>query len=311
MDSFELVTQLHEVKAARPTMLAIGVFDGVHRGHQQLLGRVVAAAREQNARAAALTFFPHPKETITREKGRYYLMPLAERAHCIAQQGIDLVITHPFNEAVRQMRASAFVDALIAHLDMKQLWGGHFSLGYEREGDHAFLSQLGAVRGFAVHQVDALVMAGDERISSSRIRRSLAMGDVRDVAVCLGRPYAMTGEVVYGRQLGRTIGVPTANVAVWKQQIIPANGVYATRVWVDGVAYAAATNVGVRPTVDENAHITIEAHLLHFSGDLYGKTVRIELLEYIRGEQKFDGLDALKAQIAADIAHVSQLVSAD
>lgn len=307
MRSFEQITQLHEVAAQRPTVLAIGTFDGVHRGHQQLLQQLVQAAQAQEARSAVLTFFPHPRAVITQTKGRYYLMPLADRVACLAEQGIDLIVTHPFDEAVRQTRATTFIDQLVTHLDIKQLWGGDFSLGYEREGDYAFLSQLGQARGFTVQQVAGLAMADGQPISSSRIRRSLANGDVADVAACLGRPYALSGEVVLGRQLGRTIGVPTANVAAWAQQIVPANGVYATRVWVDGVAYASATNVGVRPTVDDSTSITIEAHLLDFEQAIYGKTVRVEFIEYIRGEQKFAGLDALKVQISADIERVINL----
>jgi riboflavin kinase/FMN adenylyltransferase len=303
----EIVTGIEEVKADRPTALAVGVFDGVHRGHEALLAAVVASAEKQNARPAALTFYPNPREVITGKIGRYYLTPLEERLQRIAAQGIDLIIAHPFNDAVRYMRATEFVRQMVSHLRLCELWGGNFSLGYQREGNFDFLNAHGRQNGFSVN-LFAPFMAGDERISSSRIRRSLEAGDVADAACCLGRPYAIGGEVVLGRQLGRTIGVPTANVAVWEKQVLPKNGVYATRVQLGDASFLAATNVGVRPTVEGTSHISVEPHILDFDRDIYGETLRVEFVARVRDEQKFASLDTLKGQISADIAKVRALL---
>jgi riboflavin kinase/FMN adenylyltransferase len=281
-------------------MLAIGVFDGVHLGHQHLMQRVVQAARAANCRAAIMTFYPHPVELLRGISGRYYLTPLEERVRLIAAQGVDLVISHPFDEETRYTRAADFVERLDDALGLRGLWGSDFGLGYEREGSYAFLSALGSQKGFQVHLVEEKVMLRDERISSSRIRHALARGDVAEVNACLGRRFAVQGDVVQGQQRGRTIGFPTANLTVWEKQQLPAHGVYATLAEIDGRVYPAATNVGVRPTV--NGHgVTVEAHLLDFDDDLYGKRVRLSFVAHVREEKKFDGLAALKAQISADI----------
>ena len=303
----EIVTGIEQVETTRPTVLAIGVFDGVHRGHQALLRAVVDSAERLNARPAALTFYPNPREVISGKIGRYYLMPFEERLNRIADCGIDLIIAHPFNDDVRHMRAAEFVRQMVKHLNLRELWGGNFSLGYKREGDFDYLTEQGAQHGFDVH-LFAPVIAGDERISSSRVRRSLQAGDVADATYCLGRPYVLEGEVVKGKQLGRTIGFPTANVAIWEKQVLPANGVYATRVHVGDESFSAATNVGVRPTVDGESRISVEPYSLDFNRDIYGETVRVEFIERVRAEQKFDGIDALKAQISADVETVREML---
>lgn len=305
--NFQRVHHLHEATPDRPTYVAVGVFDGVHRGHQELLRQMIAAAHTDNARSAVLTFFPHPAVYLQKLQGRYYLTTLEERVQLLADLGIDLVITHPFDETTRTTRAAAFVHDLCTHLNLKALWGGHFSLGYEREGNYAFLQAQGATHGFSVHQVNDLLLWQEEQVSSSRIRQALTQGKMDEVAGCLGRPYRLTGTVMHGQERGRTIGFPTANLAVWSEQIIPAHGVYATYAWVNGERYAAATNVGVRPTVSGHT-LTIEAHLLDFSGDLYNQEMSLEFIAYIRPEQKFAGLDALKAQIALDVASIRALL---
>ena len=305
---FQRIHYLSEATPDRPAYVAVGVFDGVHRGHQALLRQMIAAAHEANARPAVLTFFPHPAVYLQNLQGRYYLTTLEERVHLLADLGVELVITHPFDETTRLTRAAAFVDDLCTHLNLKALWGGHFSLGYQREGNYAFLQAMGAVRGFSVYEVNDLLAWQGERVSSSRIRQALAQGQKDVVSNCLGRPYRMTGTVVHGQERGRLIGFPTANLAVWAEQIIPANGVYATYAWVNGERHAAATNIGVRPTVSGH-DLTIEAHLLDFSGDLYDQEMSLEFIAYIRPEQKFAGLDALKAQIAQDVRDIRAILS--
>jgi riboflavin kinase / FMN adenylyltransferase len=305
---FTHVTQLAEVQPDRPTFLAIGAFDGVHKGHQHLLQSLVAAARRAGARAAALTFFPHPAVVIQGHQGRYYLTTPEERVRLLAAQGLDLVVTLPFDEQVRQTRAADFVEQLRRHLNMRQLWGGNFALGYQREGDIPFLRRLGQELGFTVQVVEAMVAWQGELVSSSRVRRSLAAGDVSDVTGCLGRPYRLAGTVVRGSRRGHTIGIPTANLRTWSEQLLPANGVYATYAWLGDRRLPAATNVGLRPTVD-GSRLTVEAHLLDFEADLYQQTVTVDFIARIREERKFAGLDGLMAQIHRDIDQTRKILA--
>ena len=301
------VEQLSDVTEQRPTFVAVGSFDGVHLGHQAVLQKMVAAAKKADVRTAVLTFFPHPKRVIQQLTEPYYLGTLDERVALLANLGIDLIITHPFNNKVRQTRAATFVEELCHYLDMRQLWGGNFALGYQREGDIPFLRRLGTEKGYTVQQVEAMVMWQEERVSSSRVRRSLLEGDMAEVNGCLGRPYCVSGTVVEGKKLGRTIGFPTANVDFWDEQLLPSNGVYATYAWLGEERHLAATNVGVRPTVNGSA-VTVEAHLLDFDRDIYGRTLRLEFIDRIRPEMKFTGLEALKAQIQADVQQVRILL---
>jgi len=236
-----------------------------------------------------------------------YLTTLEHRVRLLGAQGIDLVIVHPFDEEVRATRAAVFVDRLCHYLDLRELWGGSFSLGYRREGDASFLRQLGNERGFAVHEIGNLVGWHGEPVSSSRIRRALADGDIATVNGCLNRRFTVSGEVIRGDQRGRTIGFPTANLAVWERQLLPANGVYAAYAWLDGERFAAATNIGVRPTVAD-LKLAVEAYLLDFDRDIYGRDLELEFVARMRDERKFPGLDALKAQIAADVEQVRQLL---
>lgn len=305
--NFQRVDNLAQVPDRKPTMLAIGVFDGVHLGHQDLLQTMAAKAQREGARSAVLTFFPHPLEVIQDITGRIYLTTLERRVRLLAAQGIELVIVHPFDEKVRKTRAADFVDSLCRVLDLRQLWGGSFSLGYQREGDADFLRRLGEERGFTVNEISNLVSWDGAPVSSSRIRRALSDGDIATVNGCLNRRFAVGGEVVRGDQRGRTIGFPTANLAVWDRQLLPAYGVYAGRAWLEQEPFAAAVNVGVRPTVAD-PRLVVEAYLLDFDRDIYGQELKVEFVSRIRDEQKFSGLDALKRQIHADVEQVRQLL---
>ena len=303
--SFELVSHLADVQERQPTYLALGSFDGVHLGHQALLKQLVARAKRAGVRSAVLTFFPHPRRVIQQLSDRYYITTLDDRLALLRDMGIDLVINHPFDENVRQMRAADFVDRLLISLDMRQLWGGNFSFGYQREGTVPFLRHLGVERGFTVETMATMVAWDGELVSSSRIRHSLGQGNVVDVQGCLGRPFTLSGAVVKGEQRGRTIGFPTANLAVWSELLLPANGVYATFAWVAGKRYLGATNIGVRPTVN-GRYTKVETHLLDFEGDLYGKNVQLEFCAYIRPEKKFPNLEALKTQIQLDVTAIKR-----
>jgi riboflavin kinase/FMN adenylyltransferase len=300
---FEHVTDLTAIRERTPTFLAIGVFDGVHCGHQELLSRMTAAARQLGARSAAMTFFPHPRSVVPGQKGPQYLCSLEERIELLAELGLDLVITHPFDEQTRNTSAKDFVERLCINLELSQLWGANFGLGYKREGDLSFLQKMGEKKGFSVHQFETFIESQGRPISSSRIRQAVREGRVMDASKLLGRSYRMVGKVIHGDGRGKELGSPTANLAVWEEQVMPLSGVYATYAWLDGRRYPAATNVGVRPTVNGRSLI-IESHLIDFEGDIYGSELALDFVGRIRDEIKFPGLDSLVTQIRADITLV-------
>lgn len=295
--------KLEDVQLDGASVVTIGVYDGVHRGHQRLLVDLVAQAHHVGQQAVVISFFPHPDVVLRGVAGRYYLTTPDERAALLQQLGVDVVITLAFDERLRQMRAADFVDQLVARLGMRQLWvGADFALGYQREGNVAYLSALGEARGYQVQPVE-LVTYSDAGavISSTSIRELLLQGRVELAREWLGRSYSLSGEVVHGDKRGRLIGFPTANLAVWEELVIPLNGVYAGWATVRGERYAAVTNIGTRPTFDGMA-IRVEPHLLDFDADIYGETLTITFEERLRAEQKFSGIDALRAQLALDVA---------
>jgi riboflavin kinase / FMN adenylyltransferase len=303
----QVVAHLQEITDRRPTYLAIGVFDGVHRGHQALLQRMSGEAHAAGVQAAALTFFPHPQQVIRGQMGRFYLCPLEERLERLTAVGLDLVIPYTFDQTTRNTRAADFIAQLQQHFHLRQLWSGDFGLGYRREGNAAFLSELGQSQGFTVHEERNLLLLDGERVSSTRVRQALAEGYVAQANALLGRPYHVGGLVEHGDQRGRLLNFPTANLGVWAEQIIPANGVYATYATVGGKTYMAATNIGVRPTVD-GQNLRVEAHLLDFDADIYGEWVSLTFMARVRPEQKFTGIEALRAQIGADVQTVRRLL---
>lgn len=296
------VYQLSDARLAGPGMVAIGMFDGVHRGHQHLLTQLVEAAHLNASVPVVLSFFPHPDVVMGRATGRYYLMTPDERAALLGELGIEWVITYPFDEEVRQIRAADFVDRLVRHLNLRELWvGADFALGYQREGNVPFLKAQGVAKGFAVRAVD--LITSDENgqvISSNAIRAALTQGAVEQVARWLGRPYRVRGEVVHGDQRGQTIGFPTANMAVWEEQVLPLNGVYAGWVHLDDETHMAVANVGRRPTFDGRT-VTVEAHLLDFDRDIYGKVIAFDFIAHLRPELRFSGANALVQQIKRDV----------
>ncbi len=306
-NEFIHVQTLNEITERKPTYLAIGSFDGVHAGHQVILKRLVKAAQAAQVQAAVLTFFPHPKRVVKNLTGPYYLSTLNERIEILRDLGINLLITHPFDKKVRTTKADDFIDQLIEVMDLKQLWGGDFALGHNREGDIPYLQNLGKSRGFTVESMSDLHMLDGQIVSSSRVRNSLSLGHVTDVKLCLGRPYQLVGQVVPGDQRGRTIGFPTANLDVWEEQLLPMNGVYASLVTVGGQTYLSATNVGTRPTV-EGKTVRVETHLLDFDQDIYGQEIQLQFMQFIRQEMKFNGLPELKEQIAKDIQTIRTIL---
>lgn len=297
------VNDLAAATLSKPSIVTIGVFDGLHLGHQALIRRLLAEAQANGLQSVVLTFYPHPDVVLRGIQGRYYLMTPEQRAELLLQWGVDWVVTQAFDDSVRQIRAAAFVDKLLTHLQMAALWvGPDFALGYQREGNVAFLREQGMAKGFSVQTLDLVMQANqDMAISSSAIRQRLGVGDVAQVREWLGRGYTVRGLVEHGDKRGRTIGFPTANLGVWPEQIIPARGVYAGWATLAGERFMAVTNVGVRPTFEGEPVLKVEAHLLDFDREIYGHTLDLTFEARLRAEQKFNGIDALKAQLAQDV----------
>lgn len=281
--------------------VTIGAFDGVHRGHQVLLSQLVPAARAQEAMPVVVTFHPHPAVVLRGIQTPYSLTSPDERARLLEQNGIEAVVTLPFTRELAAVGARDFALALKAHLGMREMWVGYdFALGRGREGDIPFLRRAGEELGFNLRVIDP-VSQGEQAVSSSQIRLLLKEGAVDQAAQMLGRTYGFEGPVVHGDGRGRTIGIPTANVQAWDGQFLPRNGVYATWASVDGLRRPAVTNVGMRPTFENTPPVPrVEALLLDFDQDLYGKSVRLEFVEFLRPEQRFANVQALLDQIDQD-----------
>ncbi|NDJ34828.1 MAG: bifunctional riboflavin kinase/FAD synthetase [Chloroflexi bacterium] len=303
------IHSLEEANLTGPSVVTIGSFDGVHRGHQYLIRQLIDNARQTGRTPVVLTFYPHPRMVLRGFEPGYYLTAPDERAAYLAELGVELIITHPFDDAVRQMRAADFVSRLATHLNMTGLWvGENFSLGYQREGNVAFLKDRAADFGYELRVVH-LVDANGERVSSTRIREALAAGDVTEAQRLLGRPYRLPGTVVEGAKRGRTIGFPTANLDISEERAVPARGVYAAQAHTPDGTYPAMVNIGLRPTFGDTVVTSVEAFLMDYSGDLYGETLTLDFVARIRNEMKFSGVEALIAQIQQDVARGREILS--
>ncbi len=293
----------------REAWLTIGSFDGVHRGHQEIIRQLTAGAHAHAAPAVVLTFYPHPSMVLRGQNAPFYLTTPEVRAVLMGELGVDVVITHPFDRALSNMLAQDFLALLKSRLGICHLCVGRdFALGRGRQGDAHLLARLGEEMGFTLNVFPPVEISG-QIVSSTRIRSLLADGDVTNAAELLGRPYRVSGEVIHGDGRGRKIGIPTANLSFWKEQLLPAVGVYASRLWVDGIAWPAATNIGFRPTFEGDRRLSVEAHILDFNRDLYGQHVTLDFVARLRGEQKFSGIEALMEQIRQDIVQTRQLVT--
>jgi riboflavin kinase/FMN adenylyltransferase len=291
-------------------IVAVGIFDGVHLGHQYLLRRLVEEAHAESCVPVVLTFHPHPDVVMGRARARHCLTSPEERAALLGALGVEIVVTHPFDDDVRHVHAAAFVDALLTHLNLCKLWvGADFALGYKREGNVAFLREQADMKGFSLEVVELVTNDGNGQVvSSSNIRAALADGDVAKANRWLGRPYRLAGEVVHGDKRGRTIGFPTANIAVWDQQYLPRKGVYAGWARLGNETFMAVANIGNRPTFNGGT-VTVEAHLLDFDRDIYGDHLIFDVVAFLRPEMKFGGIDELIAQIERDVQVGCDLLS--
>jgi riboflavin kinase/FMN adenylyltransferase len=304
----QVIDNLAEANLNGPSLVTVGSYDGVHIGHQHLLRQIQEAADQLGYHTSLVTFHPQPKAVLAPHLLIRYLTMPAEKIILLDDLGLDLMAILPFNHEMARTPAIQFVKELVIHLKMSQLWvGPDFALGREREGDIPTLRQIGHQMGFGVHVVDPLVKDG-EIVSSTRIRHLLMRGEIRQATTLLGRYPSITGQVTQGAQRGRLLGFPTANLTVLPERVVPADGVYACFVWVDSRRYPAVTNIGVRPSFS-GAERTVEAFLLGFSGDLYGLDLKMEFVERLRPEKRFEDLDGLVMQIRSDAEQADELLA--
>jgi riboflavin kinase / FMN adenylyltransferase len=283
-----------------PSVVALGVFDGVHLAHRAILGAAVSRARELGVQALACTFDPHPMEVLQPDRAPVPLTTIPERLDLMAETGLDGAVVIAFTRALAAMEPEAFVkDVLVGRLRAREVVVGfNHRFGRGARGDAAMLESLGERLGFRAHVVEPLQVDGVP-VSSTEVRAALQRGDVTVARRFLGRPYSVGGTVVHGAGRGRTLGFPTANVRPDRPVLVPA-GVYGCDLLLDGSAHPAVVNIGVRPTFGE-ATTTVEAHVLDFAGDMYDRHVVLRFLERLRPERKFASVEDLKAQIAEDI----------
>ena len=298
----------------RSGVVTLGNFDGVHRGHQAVIARARAAADARTAPLVVVTFEPHPASVFQPDMAPFRLTPFRSKAHHLAELAVDVLVALHFDLGFAKVSAADFVRRVLvdglaaAHV----IVGYDFAFGHKRQGDAAFLAAAGATHGFTVEVAEPVREPGSEIYSSSLVRDYLRAGEPRRAAQLLGRAWEMDGRVIAGDKLGRDLGFPTANLELG-EYLRPKFGVYAVRAGVDaGEATQwrpGAANIGTRSTVDGTSQL-LEVHMLDFSGDLYGRHLRVELIDYLRPEEKFESLDEMRAQIAKDCDRARQLLAA-
>ena len=291
---------LENANILRPTVLTLGVFDGLHLGHQRIMQTVVERAKAVNAVATAITFDPHPRAVLHPESAPPLLQTLDQRLANFKVLGIEQAIVVAFDREFAEQPAEDFLTNVVHdRLHAKEVYlGKGFAFGKNRGGNIDLLRQMSENLGFFADEVDEVTLRG-KRISSSKIRDLLAEGKINIARRMLGRPYGVEGVIIRGNRRGHTIGFPTANLHP-HNRVIPKFGVYATATLIDGKWRRSITNIGVRPTFENTAEPSIETYLFDFDGDLYGDVLRVRFLHRIRDERKFSGVDELKAQIEKD-----------
>lgn len=294
------------------TWVTIGSFDGVHIGHQSIISQMVTAAHANQAQVVVITFFPHPMEVLRGDQGPFYLTTPEERVELLTKLGVDATITLKFDHTLSALSAEEFIAQITSQLDLHQLWlGPDFALGHNRRGTIPVLQQLGLKYGYDVHIVP-IVDSKDGKVSSRQIRSYLQEGKVALAARLLGRPYSVLGKVVHGDGRGKGLGIPTANLEVWPKRILPSSGVYATWAYIEDQPLPAVTNIGVRPTFENQpVPARVEAHLLDYDRALYGQALRLEFIERIRSEKRFPSIEALVSQIQKDIEKTIEVLDYD
>ncbi|SFM62455.1 bifunctional riboflavin kinase/FAD synthetase [Thermodesulforhabdus norvegica] len=293
----------------RNPAVTIGNFDGVHKGHQALIEHARNYAREKEGETVVITFNPHPVKVLCPDCNLKFITPHRTKLELLEQYGVDVVWIIPFTREFASLSAREFVEqCLVDFVGVKHLVVGYdYHFGKGREGNIILLEEMGKTHGFTVEVVPEVIVSGIV-VSSTSIRKLIQEGQMKTVTTLLGRPYEIRGPVVHGRGRGaRMLGFPTANVRIG-DYVPPRTGVYATRVTVDGIKYMGATNLGYNPTFGDT-DLSLEVHILDFDRHIYNKVIKVEFIEYIRGEKKFSGIDELADQISRDVECVRQLLS--
>jgi riboflavin kinase / FMN adenylyltransferase len=309
---FGLMDVIHFPDDPRPArwtqpVLALGNFDGVHRGHRKILERVRRVAGEHGATPVVMTFDPHPSRVVRPDKAPALLMTTPQKLEALAAAGVQGAAIVRFTIELSQWNPETFVrTVLVDWLRVAEVWvGANFLFGHDRSGNFSMLRVLGARYGFKAEKIDP-VRYKDFVVSSTRIRRLISEGRIDEAAALLGHEYCLDGTVVHGDRRGGRIGFPTANLCT-DNELLPPNGVYATTTKVGEIVHPSITNVGVRPTVDDSGRIVVETHIFDVERDLYGASIRIGFVQRLRDERAFESIDRLKAQIAADCARARAL----
>ncbi|HLJ67984.1 MAG TPA: bifunctional riboflavin kinase/FAD synthetase [Chloroflexota bacterium] len=301
-----VLTDLAELQRGAPTVVTIGAFDGVHRGHQYLMRRVIDRARHTHQDSLIVTFAPRP--TVVLRPGSVELTGAAEKTRLIAALGPDLIVLLPFTAELAHVPADRFLDDILEHVNVQEIWvGADFAFGHNRAGNVDFLIGASQEAGFDVHVVARQTLAG-ARLSSTEIRRLVERGDVDEAAALLGHYFRLAGTVVTGFGRGSELGFPTANVEPEPSQMLPGTGIYAAYVSLDGERLPAAVSVGYNPTFG-GERVVVEGYILDWRGDLRGKAVTVDFVSRIREERRFDGVEALVAQMRQDVDAVRQLLA--
>ena len=303
---------IHFPEDARPPrwthpVLALGNFDGLHRGHRKILERLRRVAGERGATSVVMTFDPHPPRVVRPDKAPPLIMTTAQKLEALEEAGVQGAAIVRFTHELSQWDPETFVrTVLVEWLRVSEVWvGANFLFGHDRSGNFSLLRSLGARYGFKAEKIDP-VRYKDFVVSSTRVRRLVSEARVDEASALLGHPYFIDGMVVGGDRRGRTIGFPTANLCT-DNELVPPHGVYATTAIIDGIVRPSITNVGTRPTVDTSGKTTIETHIFDFDRDLYGTRMRLAFVQRLRDERAFESIDALKSQIASDCARARVL----
>jgi riboflavin kinase/FMN adenylyltransferase len=292
------------------TAVTIGVFDGVHLGHQSLLSRLKEIAGRRGLSSVVLTFRNHPASVLRAGFEPRYLTVPRERVHLLQGTGVHLVVQATFDAALSRLGARTFAGLLRDTLDMRVLAAGpDFAMGRNRQGSIAVLRGIGMELGFDVEVVEPLLGPGGEAVRSTAVRSAVSSGDMERASAMLGRSYSITGTVVHGDGRGGPLGFPTANLHMPAESLAPRDGIYACWVEIDGSRYMAAASIGERPTFP-GAGRSIEAFVMDFDGDLYGRELRLELVRRLRDEEKFDSVEQLRLQVDRDVAETRRLLQA-
>ncbi|HEY5232872.1 MAG TPA: bifunctional riboflavin kinase/FAD synthetase [Verrucomicrobiae bacterium] len=306
----KVIRTANELKAeGKKVCVAIGFFDGVHLGHQQIIRQTIADARQHEAIAVVLTFDKHPNAIVAPDKAPPLIYSLSQKLRAIELLGADALLLIQFDKKFSEQSGEEFIHSLSQDFGKVHsiCVGAEFVFGHKRSGDVALLKNLGFELNFSVHGLAAVSLDG-QVVSSTRIRETVRAGNFDAASQMLGRPYAISGRVVEGDKIGSKLGFPTANLDT-TNLILPPNGVYACCTKLKGQSYRVALNIGLRPTVaSAKAQLRVEAHLLDFDGNLYGKELEIEIGDKLRGERKFDSPDELREQIGKDVGSVRKLV---